>query len=171
MFIPDPGSGSEFFPSRIRIKEFKYFNPNFLSFRKYDPGCSSRIRIPIFYPSRIPDPGSKRYRIPDPQHWSLVRMVKGVNSTWNLCLLHLLAHQTQNSGLLHKTVLKARLSVMPLVAPIDNDNSKALKIIEFFSVRYSTLFHLPSLRFHRVGGCWDGTQDCCNFGICDSQKL
>jgi hypothetical protein len=53
MFIPDPGS--EFFTfripdpiffhpgSRIRIKEFKYFNPKkwFLSSRKYDLGCSS----------------------------------------------------------------------------------------------------------------------------------
>ncbi len=29
-----------------------------------DPGCLSRIRI---LPSRIPDPGSKRFRIPDPQ--------------------------------------------------------------------------------------------------------
>ncbi len=69
MFIPNPGS--EFSPSRIRdthffhlgsricIKEFKYFNPKkwFLSSRKYDPGCSSRIRIPDtdFYPSRTPD--------------------------------------------------------------------------------------------------------------------
>ncbi len=56
MFIPDPGS--DFFPSRIpdpnclhpgsriRIKEFKCFNQKkwFLSSRKYDPGCSSRIR-------------------------------------------------------------------------------------------------------------------------------
>jgi hypothetical protein len=33
----------------------------------YDPGCSSRIRTLIFYPSRIP--GSKRHRIPYPQHW------------------------------------------------------------------------------------------------------
>ncbi len=33
--------------SRISIKEFKYFNPKkwFLSFLKYDPSCSSRIRI------------------------------------------------------------------------------------------------------------------------------
>jgi hypothetical protein len=31
-----------------------------------DPGCSSRIRILIFYPSRIPDPGVKRHPIPDP---------------------------------------------------------------------------------------------------------
>jgi hypothetical protein len=38
---------------RIRIKEFKYFQPNklFLSSRKYNPRCSSQI----------PDP--------DPQHW------------------------------------------------------------------------------------------------------
>jgi hypothetical protein len=85
MFIPDPGS--DFFPSqipdpncfrpgsRIPIKEFKYFNPKewFLSSRKYDPGCSSRIPDPDpdFLP--IPDPGSliqgsKRHRIPDPQH-------------------------------------------------------------------------------------------------------
>jgi hypothetical protein len=60
MFIPDPCS--ECFPYRIldpgsrvkkiphpgSIKEFKYFEPKnlFLSSRKYDPGCSSRIRIP-----------------------------------------------------------------------------------------------------------------------------
>ncbi len=46
--------------SRIRIKEFKYFNPKkwFLSSRKYDSGCSSRIPDPDpdFLP--IPDPGS-----------------------------------------------------------------------------------------------------------------
>jgi hypothetical protein len=26
-------------------------------------------------------------------------------------------------------------------------------------------FHLPPIRFHCVGGCWDRTQDCCDFGI------
>ncbi len=66
--------GSEFFPSqipgqkdpririRIRIKEFKYFNPKlFLSSRKYDPGCSSRIRItdPDFDFLPVLDPGSR----------------------------------------------------------------------------------------------------------------
>jgi hypothetical protein len=76
MFIPDPGS--EFFPSRISIKEFKYFNPKkwFLSSTKYDPGCSSRIHLGY----RIP--GSKRHRIPDPdpQHWiPLCRMMLGSN--------------------------------------------------------------------------------------------
>ncbi len=61
----DPGCLSRiriFFPSRIqgqkdsriRIKEFKYFNLKFfLSSRKYDPGCSSRTRTLNFYPSRI----------------------------------------------------------------------------------------------------------------------
>ncbi len=76
MFFPDPGSN--FFPSQIpdpnffhpgsqiSIKEFKYFNPKkwFLRSRKYNPGCSSRIRILTFYPSRIPDPGVKK--APDP---------------------------------------------------------------------------------------------------------
>jgi hypothetical protein len=57
--------------SRILIKEFKYFNPKkakkwFLSSKKYDPGCSSRIPDPDadFLPSRIPE--SKMHPIPDP---------------------------------------------------------------------------------------------------------
>ena len=81
--IPDvyPGPRIRLFPfriqnpycfhpgSRIRIEEFKYFNPQkrFLISRKYDLGCSSRIRILTFYRFRIQ--GSKRHRIPDPQHW------------------------------------------------------------------------------------------------------
>jgi hypothetical protein len=35
----------------------------------------------------------------------------------------------------------------------------------FFFIRYSTLIHLPPLRFHCVGGCWDRTQDSCDYGI------
>jgi hypothetical protein len=31
--------------------------------------------------------------------------------------------------------------------------------------RYSTLLHLPPLRFHCVGGCWDPTQDCCDLAL------
>ncbi len=50
-FIPDPRSAS-------KTKKF------FLSSWKYDPGCSSRIRILIFYASRIPYPGVKK--APDP---------------------------------------------------------------------------------------------------------
>jgi hypothetical protein len=63
--IPDP----DFFHpgSRVRIKESKYLNPKklFLSSRKYDLGCPSQILF--CYPFRIQ--GSKRHRIPDPQHW------------------------------------------------------------------------------------------------------
>jgi hypothetical protein len=78
--IRDVYPGSDFFPSRIPdpnclhpgsrilIKEFKYFNPRkskkkwFLSSKKYDPGCSSRIPDPDadFLPSQIPDPGVKK---------------------------------------------------------------------------------------------------------------
>jgi len=85
MFIPDNTS--------YRIRLFSIPDPNclhpgsasknlsiltpkkwFLSSRKYDPGCSSRIRMLTFYPSRIPDPGVKkgtgsRIPDPDPQHW------------------------------------------------------------------------------------------------------
>jgi hypothetical protein len=31
--------------------------------------------------------------------------------------------------------------------------------IFFVYLRYSTLLHLPPLRFHCVGGCWYRTQD------------
>jgi hypothetical protein len=70
--IRDVFPGSDFFPSRIRIKEFKYFNKKkwFPSSRKYDPGCSSRIRMLTFYPSRIQDPGAKK--APDPGSGTLV---------------------------------------------------------------------------------------------------
>ncbi len=74
MCVPD------FFPSRIRTvsipepgsasKNLSILTPKkwFLSSRKYNPGCLSRIRMLTFYPSRIQ--GSKRHRIPDldPQH-------------------------------------------------------------------------------------------------------
>jgi hypothetical protein len=40
-------------------------------------------------------------------------------------------------------------------------------LIFSFYVRYSTLLHLPLLRFHCVGGCWDRTQECCD--VVDSQ--
>jgi hypothetical protein len=77
MFIPDPGS--DFFPSRIpdpnclhpgsSSKNLRILTPKkpkkwFLSSKKYDPGCSSRIRMLTIYPSRIPDPGVKK--APDP---------------------------------------------------------------------------------------------------------
>jgi hypothetical protein len=42
--------------------------------------------------------------------------------------------------------------------------------LRVFYVRFSTLLHLLPLRFHWVGGCWDRTQGCCDFGG-DSQTL
>ncbi len=68
MFIPDPNF---FHPgSRICIKEVKYFIKKFVSKLSDpgDPGCSSRIRILIFYPSRIPNPEVKK--APDPRSGS-----------------------------------------------------------------------------------------------------
>jgi hypothetical protein len=35
----------------------------------------------------------------------------------------------------------------------------------YFLCTYSTLLHLRPLRFHCVGGCWDKTQDYCDFCI------
>ncbi len=35
----------------------------------------------------------------------------------------------------------------------------------FFSVQYSALLHLLPLRFHCADGCWDRTQDRCNWCI------
>jgi hypothetical protein len=66
-FFSNPDPGSEFFLSRILSKEFEYFNSKkwLSSFRKYDPGCTSRIpgsgSCLITYPgTRIPDPGIKK---------------------------------------------------------------------------------------------------------------
>ncbi len=36
---------------------------------------------------------------------------------------------------------------------------------DFVYVLYSTLLHLPTLRFHYARGGWDRTQNCCDFGI------
>jgi hypothetical protein len=68
--IPDP---NRFHPkSRIRIKEFKYFNTIKIisKLSEYDPGCLYRTRNRICHPSRII--GSKKHRNsdPDPQHCS-----------------------------------------------------------------------------------------------------
>ncbi len=41
----------------------------------------------------------------------------------------------------------------------------------FFNVIYATLLHLSPLRFHCVGGCWDRTHDCCDFGICSRNAV
>jgi hypothetical protein len=60
--IPDPGSSSK----NLSILTPKKAKKWFLSSKKYDPGCSSRIPDPDadFLPSRIPDPGVKK--VPNP---------------------------------------------------------------------------------------------------------
>ncbi len=66
MFIPT--HGSKFFPSRIRIEKFRYFNPKnwFPNFFLNMTVVSSQIRIPNpdldFLP--IPDPGVKKPSVP-----------------------------------------------------------------------------------------------------------
>jgi hypothetical protein len=72
--VADPGS--EFFPSRIpgqkdsriRMKEFKYFNPKIVS----------KLRILIFYPSRIPDPRVKKALEPGSGSATLLLDVKDI---------------------------------------------------------------------------------------------
>ncbi len=70
MFISDPGS--QLFHPKSQIQgqkdsgsasenlSFFLLKKLFLRPLKYGPGCSSRIRILIFYPSRIPDPLARK---------------------------------------------------------------------------------------------------------------
>ncbi len=108
-FIPDPHFLHP--GSRIRIKEFKYFNPKkfFLSYRKYDPACSSRIRILIFYPSRITDPGVKK--APDPGSGSATAPTQ---KTSNIFLLLLIPYLFYHLHPLHDGAENNVLPVQPL---------------------------------------------------------
>jgi hypothetical protein len=47
--------------------------------------------------------------------------------------------------------------------------SRICSLVNVFFRQYSTLLHLPPLRFHCADGCWDRTQDRCNWCI-GSQK-
>jgi hypothetical protein len=69
--IPDPGSASK----NLGILTQKKPKHWFLSSRKYDPGCSSRIPDPDadLLPSRIPDPGVKKAL--DPGSWIRIRNI------------------------------------------------------------------------------------------------
>jgi hypothetical protein len=53
---------------------------------------------------------------------------------------------------------------------INTSKTEQGNFLKFFMVLYSTLLHLPPLRFQCVGECWDRTQDSCDFGI-DCQML
>ncbi len=56
------------------------------------------------------------------------------------------------------------LSPPPLTLCVAKTGRNNFRIF-FMSVLYSTLLHLPPLRFHCVVGSWDRTQDSCDFGI------
>ena len=61
LFIPNPGSENFIFHPGSASKNLSILPKKLsLSSRKYDPGCSSWIRILIFYPSWIPEPGVKK---------------------------------------------------------------------------------------------------------------
>ncbi len=75
-FIPDPGSAS-----KNLTYLSTYFNPKnrkFLSSRKYDPGCSSRIRIPDPDPDFLPIPDFGVRKEPDPGSGSATLLTKAV---------------------------------------------------------------------------------------------
>ncbi len=75
--IPDPGSSSKNLSILIPKKAKKWF----LSSKKCDPGCSSRIPDPDadFLTSRIP--GSKKHPIPDPGSGSATLRSRQVHHT------------------------------------------------------------------------------------------
>jgi hypothetical protein len=99
--VPDPDCLHP--GSQILIKEFKYFNPKkikktkkwFLSSKKYDLGCSSRILAPDADFLPIPDPGSRGQKgtqsqipDPDPQHLRKMRQwALGNKKKMQVCLL------------------------------------------------------------------------------------
>jgi hypothetical protein len=78
--IRDKHPGSEFFHPGARVKKFRILDPDpyrrisvffspkklFLSSRKYDPGCSSRIPDPDLDFLPIPDLGSRVKKALDP---------------------------------------------------------------------------------------------------------
>jgi hypothetical protein len=51
-----------------------------------------------------------------------------------------------------------------------DEETNTLMFFFFRTTVYSALFHLPPLRFHCADGCWDRTQDRCNWCI-GSQTL
>ncbi len=89
--------------SRIRIKEFKYFNPK----KTKKKGCSSRIRMLTFYPSRIPDPGVKK--APDPGSATLLSSLYQCH--WHF-LSKILSFSFMQSTTFHKSYLRQLITVI-----------------------------------------------------------
>ncbi len=71
--------------------------------------------------------------------------------------------QKMSPGFPHHLTARSTSIGCLAVNRIDNRNFFNFFFLQY--VRYSTLRHLPLLKFHCVGGCWDQTQDCCDFGI------
>ncbi len=76
---------------------------------------------------------------------------------------------TQPIFMLKRAILQKYLTLIEIIAVRKEDEVLLLKKDFFgffiFYVLYSTLIHLPPLRFHCVGGCRNRTQDCCDYGI------
>jgi hypothetical protein len=83
-----PGSRIRIFSSRIPNlhQRIQLFLPKkfFLSSRKYDPGCSSRIRIPDSEVKKAPDPGSGSATLYSQDIHRLV-----ATGTYLICICHL----------------------------------------------------------------------------------
>ncbi len=79
--IPDPGSSSKNL-SIITPKKAKKW---FLSSKKFDPGCSSRIRMLTFSHPGTRIQGLKKHPIPDPGSGSATLMsIKNQRSLWKI---------------------------------------------------------------------------------------
>ncbi len=92
-----PSQCCEFFPYRIRIFPSRILDPHqiiyvfspkklFLSSRKYDPGCSSQIRIldPDFYPARIQGSKGTGSRIRNTGPSEILSRTSGRHDHWSL---------------------------------------------------------------------------------------
>jgi hypothetical protein len=68
-------------------------------------------------------------------------------------------------------IASGKLRLIKMVCEVDSIFKQGDFIgIFFLSILYSALLHLPPLRFYCVNGCWDRTQDRCNWCI-GSQML
>ncbi len=202
--IPDPGS--DFFPSwipdptclhsgsRIRTKEFKYFNPKKTKkmvsklakiwFELFIPDPGSGCWLSTHPGSRILDPGVKK--APDPG--SLPTTPHPLNTSSHKTAARRPPHSSytqqhtttlHNSTRVHKTtnvpvvfmaryvmILRGATSLWGALEGVGPENRYFFGPWNGTSeVLNSTLIYLTPHRFHSVGGCWDRTQDCCNFGI------
>jgi hypothetical protein len=80
------------------------------------------------------------------------------------------SHSATTAGM---STFLASLFILPYlcVADIKGDFfGSFLFMYDIYDIFFSTLLHLPHLRFHCVEGCWDRTQDSCDYDI-DYQTL